>query len=79
MVSPAEREAVRRLLDKAEKLLERAWSGLLVAISLIVGGLYDTTIGLAGLCVLVGSVLTWAWGSRFIRAANRILNAPYQQ
>lgn len=79
MVSDADRETVRRLLDKAEKLHDRSWSGLLVAVSLVAGGLYDTTIGLAGLCVLVGSGLTWAWGSRFIRAANRILNAPYQQ
>lgn len=79
MVTHAEREQARCYLDKAERLHDRAWSALLVSVSLIVGGLYDTTIGVAGLCVHAGSWVTWWAGNRYVRSANKILNAPYRQ
>jgi hypothetical protein len=79
MVTHAERQQARLHLDKAERLHSHAWAALLVAVSLIVGGLFDLTIGIAGLCVLAGTVLTWWVGNGYVRAANRVLNAPYRR
>lgn len=79
MATHEEQQQARRHLDRAADWHQCAFAGLAVATWLGIGAVFWGEIVWPAASVGAGSLLTWAVGELYIRAARRLLNAQYRR